>query len=126
MFQKIDYVMVMVSKMDASVKFYRDALGLKLKFESPGWSEFETGATRLALHVAGSAAAKAPEDSTPGTVRLGFNVDDIDVESQALKGRGVRFIQEPTLQPREGIKLAVFVDPDGMHISLAQSLKRES
>ena len=31
--------------MDKALKFYRDVLGLKVKFESPGWSEFVTGET---------------------------------------------------------------------------------
>jgi lactoylglutathione lyase len=124
MFQKIDYLMVMVSKMETSVKFYRDALGLKLKFESPGWSEFETGATTLALHLATGAGTPAPEDSAAGTLQLGFNVEDIDRAAQTLKARGVRFVLEPTLQPSEGIKLAVFVDPDGMRISMAQTMRR--
>jgi lactoylglutathione lyase len=52
MFSQVDYVMVNVSEMPRSVAFYRDTLGLRLKFESPGWSEFETGATTLALHAA--------------------------------------------------------------------------
>jgi lactoylglutathione lyase len=124
MFQKVDYLMIMVSKMDASVKFYRDALGLKLKFESPGWSEFETGATTLALHI--GKEARAADTSAAGTVRLGFNVGDIDGAVQTLKERGVHFVQEPTLQPQEGIKLALFTDPDGMPISIAQSLRRTS
>ena len=38
--------------MDKAVKFYRDVVGLTLKFESPGWSEFVTGETTLALHPA--------------------------------------------------------------------------
>jgi catechol 2,3-dioxygenase-like lactoylglutathione lyase family enzyme len=50
MFNKVDYIMVNVSDMSRSVAFYRDILGLSLKFESPGWSEFHTGATTLALH----------------------------------------------------------------------------
>ena len=51
MFSKVDYIMVNVSDMSRSVAFYRDILGLPLKFESPGWSEFQTGATTLALHL---------------------------------------------------------------------------
>jgi lactoylglutathione lyase len=51
MFSKVDYVMVNVSDMNRSVAFYRDTLGLSVKFESPGWSEFQTGATTLALHL---------------------------------------------------------------------------
>ncbi len=124
MFQKLDYVMVMVSKMETSVKFYRDTLGLKLQFESPGWSQFETGSTTLALHLAAAPAAKAPEKPAAGTLQLGFNVADIERATLTLKERGIQFTREPTLQPKEGIKLAVFLDPDGMPISIAQSLRK--
>lgn len=46
MFSKVDYIMVNVSDMSRSVAFYRDILSLSLNFESPGWSEFQTGAAR--------------------------------------------------------------------------------
>ncbi len=35
MFKQLDYVMVVVADMGRSVGFYRDKLGLNLKFESP-------------------------------------------------------------------------------------------
>ena len=35
-----------VTDMNKAVRFYRDTLGLKFKFESPGWSEFVIGCTR--------------------------------------------------------------------------------
>lgn len=124
MFKKIDYLMAMVSNMQASVKFYRDALGLKLRFESPEWTEFETEATTLALHLAGPPVGKASQSPVAGSLKMGFNVDDIERAVLTLKERGVRFIQEPTLQPREGIKLAVLIDPDGMAISIAQSMRK--
>ena len=47
---KLGYVIEFVSDMNRAVKFYRDVLGFQLKFESPGWSEFVTGETTLALH----------------------------------------------------------------------------
>jgi hypothetical protein len=52
------------------------ALGLRLRFESPGWSEFETGVTTLALHVAMPAAAKPQPQCAPiaGTCAIGFTV----------------------------------------------------
>ena len=49
---KLGYVIEFVSDMNRAVKFYRDVLGFRLKFESPGWSEFVTGETTLALHPA--------------------------------------------------------------------------
>ena len=47
---RVNYVIVFVSDMKRSVSFYRDVLGLPLKFESPGWTEFATDGATLALH----------------------------------------------------------------------------
>ena len=42
----VNYQIVYVSDMQRSLSFYRDVLGIPLKFESPGWTEFATeGAT---------------------------------------------------------------------------------
>ena len=46
------YAIKFVADLGKAVKFYRDVVGLPLKFESPGWSEFVTGETTLALHPA--------------------------------------------------------------------------
>ena len=51
MFKQIDYVMIGVSNMDQSVGFYKDALGMPLKYKTNEWTEFQTGATTLALHL---------------------------------------------------------------------------
>jgi lactoylglutathione lyase len=47
---KVDYVIIFVSNMKLSIAFYKNILGLILKFETPEWSEFETEGTTLALH----------------------------------------------------------------------------
>jgi lactoylglutathione lyase len=44
---QLRYAIKFVADMDKAVKFYRDVLGLTLKFESSGWSEFVTGETTL-------------------------------------------------------------------------------
>jgi lactoylglutathione lyase len=126
MFSQVDYVMVNVSDMGRSVAFYRDTLGLRLRFESPGWSEFETGATTLALHLARAADGGGPAGGGPraGTCSLGFSVADVDGSVAQLQARGAQFIVPPTDQPEEGIRLAVCNDPDGLAISFAQRLGR--
>jgi catechol 2,3-dioxygenase-like lactoylglutathione lyase family enzyme len=43
MFKQLDYTMIVVSDMQRSVEFYRDKLGIPLKFQSPDWTEFATG-----------------------------------------------------------------------------------
>ena len=51
MFKQIDYVMIGVSNMEQSVGFYKDILGMPLKYQRNEWTEFQTGATTLALHL---------------------------------------------------------------------------
>ena len=60
MFKQIDYTMVVVSDMQRSVEFYRDKLEIPLKFQTPDWTEFQTGATTLALHGGGVASTTPP------------------------------------------------------------------
>jgi lactoylglutathione lyase len=120
MFNKLDYVMVIVSDMNRSVEFYRDKLGIPLKFQSPDWTEFQTEGTTLALHGRGTAepATKAASCS------FGFNVANLDQIFDDLSSKGVRFVMPPKVQEGEGIKLAVCVDPDGLPISFAESLRK--
>jgi len=122
MFKQIDYTMVIVSDMNRSVEFYRDRLGIPLKFQSPDWSEFQTGATTLALHGGGilQETARGDQSKYAGTCSIGFNVEDLDRTYEELKAKGINFVMPPTQREGEGIKLAVCVDPDGLPISFAQ------
>ena len=63
---------VMVSDMERSVQFYRDTLGLKLRFQSPDWTEFDLGTTTLALHGGGKPAppGTGPPESIGAQHRL--------------------------------------------------------
>ena len=107
---RLGYAIHFVADMDRAVAFYRDTLGLALKFSSPGWSEFSTGETTLALHPA------SPENPA-GTSRLGIVTTDIDALHRELEGKGVRFTRPPT--PEHGVKLAEFVDSEGARCSLS-------
>jgi len=107
---KLSYVIKFVADMDRAVSFYRDVLGLPLKFQSPGWSEFATGDTTLALHP-------ASEKNPAGSVELGFNVADLDRFHQEMSAKGVQFSMSPTKQDFGGY-LAQFVDSEGARCSV--------
>lgn len=107
---KLGYAIHFVADMERAVTFYRDTLGLELKFSSPGWSEFVTGTTTLALHP-------ASEDNPAGTSRLGLHADDLAGVHHRLTGAGVRFTRAPA--PEHGITLAEFVDSEGARVSLS-------
>jgi predicted enzyme related to lactoylglutathione lyase len=108
---KLSYVIKFVADMDRAVKFYRDVLGLPLKFQSPGWSEFETGETTLALHPA------SPRNPA-GTAEMGFTVADIQGFYREKSQEGVHFSMPPTKQDFGGV-LAQFVDSEGGHCSVS-------
>jgi len=122
LFDHVDYVMVMVSDMGNSMRFYRDLLGIPLKFDSPEWTEFNTGTTVLALHGGGKAAAP-PTEPKAGTASIGFYVNDLEAKYNELKSKGVHFTMPPKDREDEGIRLAVCVDPDGLPISIAERKK---
>lgn len=127
MFKQIDYTMVIVSDMQRSVEFYRDKLGIPLKFQSPDWTEFATGTTTFALHGGGIPAAGPPSgdpSKTAGACSIGFNVDDVDKTYEELQAKGITFVMPPTQREGEGIRLAVAIDPDGLPISFAQLIAR--
>jgi lactoylglutathione lyase len=107
---RLAYVMVFVSDMKRSVAFYRDQMGLKLRFSSPLWSEFDTGSTTLALHPAGP-------DNKAGTSQVCVTVEDLSAFYAARKAAGVTFAAPPTPQ-HYGSALAVMRDPDGALISV--------
>ena len=121
---QVSVVMINVSDMKKSVAFYRDVLGFKLRFESPGWSEIETEGSTLALHLAPKSTAPPAHGPVAGTVAIGFNVDDVDATCKELTARGARFVMPPMDRPEEGIRLAVLVDPDGCGLSIAQLLQQ--
>jgi lactoylglutathione lyase len=111
---KLSHVIEFVANMDAAVKFYRDTIGLPLRFESPGWSEFATGETSLALHP-------ASEGKPAGSVELGFTVGDLPMFHQEMSAKGVKFSMPPTKQ-EYGRMLAQFVDSEGAHSSVSASM----
>jgi lactoylglutathione lyase len=109
---QLTYAIKFVDDMDVAVSFHRDQLGLPLRFESPFWSEFETGDTKLALHP-------ASEKNPAGSVQLGFRVNDVDEFFQDAQRKGIRFTSAP--KDVHGSRLATFLDCEGAESSVGGS-----
>ena len=107
---ELKYIIANVSDLAAAVAFWRDTVGLKLKFETPEWAEFETGPTRLALQPA-SAANQA------GTWQPGLRVPDLDTKRAELTACGVNVGAAP--HEEHGFLLSLFTGPDDATISLS-------
>jgi catechol 2,3-dioxygenase-like lactoylglutathione lyase family enzyme len=111
---QLSYVIVFVDDMAAGVQFYRDTLSLPLRFASPGWAEFDTGTTTLALHPSST-------ENPAGATRLGFRVPDMAACRSHLERAGVSFTRDPV--PEHGILLAEFVNPSGVRFSLSAPME---
>ncbi len=107
---RLTYTINFVDDMQKAIDFYKDRLGLALRFQSPEWSEFDTGPTTLALHLA------SPKNPA-GTFQLGFAVPDIDAAYARMKAIGVEFTSPPT--ELHGSRIARFRDSQGSECSVS-------
>jgi lactoylglutathione lyase len=117
-FGKIGAVILLVSDMDTSTRFYRDVLKLPIKSQSKDWTEFFNRETVLALHP----ARKAQLSSSQGKVLVGFMVSDLAAEVEQLQKKNVKFFKRLKDEPFG--KHAIIEDPDGHLISLAEIKSR--
>lgn len=117
---RLNYAIVFVSNMKRAVSFYRDVLGLPLKFESPGWTEFATDGAILALHASEKSSSEKdnPQHILAGRCRPGLSVPNLDEFHNRMIERNVSCIQEP--KEVFGARIAQYVDPDGLIISVAE------
>ncbi len=118
---RINYSIIFVSDMQRSVAFYRDVIGIPLKYETPHWTEFATEGATLALHKSDTSnlEAEPPGSEKPGTCRAGFQVPNLDEFHQRMLEHNVTCVQEP--QETFGVKIAQYLDPDGLTLSVSDA-----
>jgi len=121
---RLNYAIVFVRDMQRSLSFYRDTLGLPLRFESPEWTEFATEGATLALHAsrASSSQPDDPSEPPPGRCRPGLNVPDLDAFHQRMVRSQVPCVQQP--KDVFGARLAQYLDPDGLAITVGEERRR--
>ena len=106
------YAIKFVGDMDEAIRFHETELGLPLRFRSPEWSEFDTGQTTLALHLA------SPE-SPPGSCQLGYRVADVDAFCAERRSHGVTIVAEPV--DLHGHRIGKLKDTDGAELSVSSA-----
>jgi lactoylglutathione lyase len=126
LFTKVGAVIVLVSDMEHSVKFYKDVLELPVKNQSQDWTEFFHRDTTIALHpVKKKKKAKAhQENGGEKSILVGFMVNDLDNVVRILKERNVRFFKSPREETFG--KHTIVQDPDGHLISIAEIKSKPS
>ncbi|HEX2090589.1 MAG TPA: VOC family protein [Actinomycetota bacterium] len=123
----MDYVILYVRDMEASIAFYRDVIGLSFKFRQSTYAEFATEGTKFALFERSAVPDLIGRPVTEGgpTGEVAFVVDDVNAEAERLAAAGVRILTPPTDRPW-GHRTLYVLDPDGHVVELAQEIPRES
>jgi catechol 2,3-dioxygenase-like lactoylglutathione lyase family enzyme len=122
MITSLDHVVLTVRDPDATVRFYRDGLGMELRTFDEGRTALHFGAQKINLHVAGREFSPRAEVATPGSADLCFLTErPLDEMAKHLEGLGYSIIQGPV--PRTGasgpITSIYLRDPDGNLIEIA-------
>jgi catechol 2,3-dioxygenase-like lactoylglutathione lyase family enzyme len=102
--------------------FYRDVLGLKVAFESPGFVGFgeraEGGGYRGPYLGLGTHSEVKGKPADPYRHMVGLESDDVDADFERLIAAGVEFIEQPA--DSGGLRIATFKDPEGNIVQLLQ------
>jgi catechol 2,3-dioxygenase-like lactoylglutathione lyase family enzyme len=105
-----------VEDLDRAVAFYRDVLGAPFLFQVPNLAFFDLDGVRLMLDKPESA-----EFDHPGSI-LYFRVPEVQPAYEALRAKGVEFVDEPHIVHRDDrheLWMAFFKDTEGNHLALA-------
>ena len=117
---KIGQILIVARDLKRMTAFYRDQLGMKLLFEVPNMTFFDSEGIRLMLTTPSNGIDKAASI-------IYFKVDDIKQAYDALSARGVPFDREPQVEARlekSDLWLAFFHDPEGNTHSLMSEVAR--
>jgi catechol 2,3-dioxygenase-like lactoylglutathione lyase family enzyme len=119
---------IAVSDFAASLRFYRDQLGLTevALYDDPPYATLTAAGARISLAEQGHSAPDrpgivmaAPADPAQASVVLALEVADAELARKVLSERGVPFLAE-TYQPPWGGSRFFCVDPDGYLIEIEQ------
>lgn len=122
---EISHVRLLVPNVQDCFLFYRDVIGLKVRYgdETTPFAEFQTGSINLALEPllvseSDKAWTKPHEFSAQDRVAIILRVDDVDAAYDQLRSKDVQFVKEPHDTPEFGMRVAYFRDPAGNLIEI--------
>jgi len=123
MIRGIKFVSIPVRDQDVSLKFYTEALGLKVVTDQP----FTEKQRWIELLIPGADTGIALFTPEGHEKRIGefqsisFWCDDVFATAKTLKAKGVSFTKEPKNEPWGSV--ALFQDPDGNQFALSSKGK---
>lgn len=118
---KVSHIILRVSDMERSVAFYRDRVGLPLRFSSAEFSGFDAGGLTLMLNQP-EQPSTAASAGLAALTEIVLEAPDVGAAHAALKQRGVSFWIKPRVVNSDGqrdLLAADFRDLDGHVLSIS-------
>lgn len=79
---KVGHILLPVGDLERALAFYRDTLGLKVRFQDGDrYAALDGGGTTIALAAAG-------EQPVPGLAAVGLKVPDVEQAAESLRAAG--------------------------------------
>ncbi|MGI9506873.1 MAG: VOC family protein [Geminicoccaceae bacterium] len=127
MIRALDHLVLTVQDLDATLRFYRDGLGMDARWFGPNKERvaLHFGSQKINLHVQGKEFEPKADLPTPGSGDLCFLTDEPVAKLKTkLEAAGHRLIEGPV--QRSGAVtpiLSIYLrDPDGNLIEIANEL----
>jgi lactoylglutathione lyase len=127
MVKKLLHTRMRVNDLARTVKFYQEALGLKLtrQHTSPRGAQLAFLATPNSdeeIEICQMPAGAPPVQVQPDLMHLAFEVDDLAAYEAAIKAKGYALSDGPT-QTGSGSVIAFIDAPEGYEVELIQRAK---
>lgn len=119
---KLSWVTLFVKKLEESLRFYQEIVGLNLveKFNAgPGVEIAFLGNGETKIELIHNEAIK--EVNLGENISLGFEVDSLDKIMAFVKEKGINIHSGP-FQPNPHIKFFFIMDPNGLKIQFAEHI----
>jgi catechol 2,3-dioxygenase-like lactoylglutathione lyase family enzyme len=123
MIASLDHLVLTVADLNATVRFYRDGLGMRLETFGEGRNALHFGSQKINLHVAGRELEPKAMHPTPGSADLCFLAERPLAEvGDRLAALGHPVLEGPVERTgASGRIVSIYVrDPDGNLIEIAR------
>ena len=140
--REIVHIGIGVFDLEASVRFYRDVVGMDIEYRAHHDGEkisrvvdvpdatleicvLRKGSVRLELIDYGKPEKKKvdyKDQSTPGLIHIAMKVSDVDEVYRRMKAMGYGFNSEPMVTRENGPRICYFRGPDNVVMELYQPM----
>jgi len=124
----VDHVSINVNDFEKLKEFYAQLLGFQ-ELQTVDCGEFDityfalpNGLRLEMFNYHGKNFATSHEESEPGLRHLAFNVTDVAEHEKILTSEGVDIILPTCDLPDLGVRVLLFLDPDGTTLEFCESL----